>query len=150
MHWKRKMLSFGIGDGGTPRKAQKVGSFVSNVKVAFRILHDEQVIPPGYQYMDCHLVFDVKFDGFKFKARMVAGGHMVEPPPIPDVRLSRFKRNCSDRTHKLLLCTIWMSRLLEEKNSSGEAQLTKSRQKYSHTDDNNDDDETTSSVFLVN
>jgi hypothetical protein len=40
--------------------------------------------------------------------------------------------------------------VLEEKNSSGEAQLTKSRQKYSHTDDNNDDDETTSSVFLVN
>jgi hypothetical protein len=39
---------------------------------------------------------------------------------------------------------------LEEKNSNGEAQLTKSRQKYSHTDDNNDDDETTSSVFLVN
>jgi hypothetical protein len=55
---------------------------MSNVRVAFRILDDEQVIPPGYQYMDCHLVFDVKFDGFKFKARMVAGGHMVETPPF--------------------------------------------------------------------
>jgi hypothetical protein len=40
--------------------------------------------------------------------------------------------------------------VLEGKNSNGEAQLTKSRQKYSHTDGNNDDDETTSSVFLVN
>jgi hypothetical protein len=40
--------------------------------------------------------------------------------------------------------------VLEEKNSNAEAQLTKSRQKSSHTDDNNDDDETTSSVFLVN
>jgi hypothetical protein len=40
--------------------------------------------------------------------------------------------------------------LLEEKNSNGEAQLTKSRQKSSHTDDNNDDDETRSSVLLVN
>jgi hypothetical protein len=40
--------------------------------------------------------------------------------------------------------------VLEEKNSNGEAQLTKSRQKSSHTDGNNDDDETTSSVFLVN
>jgi hypothetical protein len=37
--------------------------------------------------------------------------------------------------------------LLEEKNSNGEAQLTKSRQKSSHTDGNNDDDETTSSGF---
>jgi hypothetical protein len=40
--------------------------------------------------------------------------------------------------------------MLEEKNSNGEVQLTKSRQKCSHTDGNNDDDETTSSVFLVN
>jgi hypothetical protein len=50
------------------------------------------------------------------------------------------------------LSKVWTERaqVLEEKNSSGEAQLTKSRQKYSHTDDNNDDDETTSSVFLVN
>jgi hypothetical protein len=30
--------------------------------------------------MVCHLVYDVKFDGFKFKSRMVAGGHMVDTP----------------------------------------------------------------------
>ena len=32
--------------------------------------------------MKCHLVFDVKFDGFRFKSRMVAGGHMVDTPPF--------------------------------------------------------------------
>jgi hypothetical protein len=55
---------------------------MTNVRVAFRILDDDQKIPPGYQYMECHLVFDVKFDGFKYKARMVAGGHMIDTPPF--------------------------------------------------------------------
>ena len=32
--------------------------------------------------MECHLVFDVKLDGFKRKARLVAGGHMTEAPAI--------------------------------------------------------------------
>jgi hypothetical protein len=48
--------------------------------VAFLISEDGVDAPPGYQYMDCHLVFDVKFDGFRFKSRMVAGGHMVDAP----------------------------------------------------------------------
>jgi hypothetical protein len=42
--------------------------------VAFHILEDGVNAPPGYQYMDCHLVFDIKFDG------MVAGGHMFDAP----------------------------------------------------------------------
>jgi hypothetical protein len=49
-----------------------------NVRVAFKILEDDSETPPGYQFMKCHLIFDVKFDGFKFKSRMVAGGHKVE------------------------------------------------------------------------
>ena len=35
----------------------------------------------GYQEMKCHMVFDIKMDGkFTRKARLVAGGHMVEAP----------------------------------------------------------------------
>jgi hypothetical protein len=49
------------------------------VQVAFHILEDGVDAPPGYQYMDCHLVFDIKFDGFWRKSRMVVvGGHMVD------------------------------------------------------------------------
>jgi hypothetical protein len=55
---------------------------MTNVRVAFRILDEDQKVPPGYQYMACHIVFDVKFDGFTYKARMVAGGHMVDTPPF--------------------------------------------------------------------
>jgi hypothetical protein len=38
--------------------------------------------PPGYQYMECHMVFDIKLDGFKRKARLVAGGHMTDAPAV--------------------------------------------------------------------
>ena len=36
--------------------------------------------PPGYQRMECHMIFDIKLDGFRRKARLVAGGHQMEPP----------------------------------------------------------------------
>jgi hypothetical protein len=54
---------------------------MSAVRVAFKILNDGQEPPVGYQFMKCHMVFDIKLDGFKRKARIVAGGHMTEAPP---------------------------------------------------------------------
>ena len=50
------------------------------VRVAFHILEDNKKVPPGHQRMDCHMIFDVKLDGFRRKARLVAGGHKTEPP----------------------------------------------------------------------
>jgi len=41
---------------------------MKNVWIAFKILDDEKAVPSGYQYMDCHRVFDIKLDGFKRKA----------------------------------------------------------------------------------
>jgi hypothetical protein len=60
--------------------ADSIQKEMNNVRVAFHILDDAQSIPSGYQYMVGHLVFDVKFDGFRYKSRMVAGGHMVDTP----------------------------------------------------------------------
>jgi ribosomal protein L31E len=54
---------------------------MSAVRVAFKILNDGEEPPVGYQFMKCHMVFDIKLDGFKRKARLVAGGHMTEAPP---------------------------------------------------------------------
>ena len=67
-------------ENGDDRWAKSIQKEMNNVKVAFHILDDDRPIPVGYQYMDCHLVFDIKFDGFTFKSRMVAGGHMVDTP----------------------------------------------------------------------
>ena len=51
---------------------------MENVRVAFKILNDGEEPPPGYQRMDGHLIFDVKLENFRRKARYVAGGHQVK------------------------------------------------------------------------
>jgi hypothetical protein len=69
-------------ENGDHRWAESIQKEMNNVRVAFRILEDGEEVPPTYQFMKCHLVFDIKFDGFRFKSRMVAGGHMIDTPPF--------------------------------------------------------------------
>ena len=52
------------------------------VRIAFKLLNDGDEILPGYQYMECHMVFDVKIEGFRRKARLVSGGHMTKTPAV--------------------------------------------------------------------
>jgi hypothetical protein len=52
---------------------------MKNVRVAFDV-RDDGSIPVGYKEIKCHMVFDIKSDTLARKARMVAGGHRVEPP----------------------------------------------------------------------
>ena len=54
---------------------------MANVRVAFKILDDGADPPPGYQFMKCHIIWDIKLDGLRRKARLVAGGHMTKTPP---------------------------------------------------------------------
>ena len=53
-----------------------------NVRAAFEVLEgSEKEIPPGYQKIDCHLIFDVNMgENFRRKACMVAGGHVTDVP----------------------------------------------------------------------
>jgi hypothetical protein len=46
----------------------------------FRIMDDDERMPPGYQEITCHMIFTVKFD-LKRKSRYVAGGHLVKEQP---------------------------------------------------------------------
>ena len=55
---------------------------MKNVRVAFKIMEDGKDPPPGYNFMNCHMVFVIKLDGFKRKARLVAGGHVLDPPAV--------------------------------------------------------------------
>ena len=56
---------------------------MKNVRVAFNIVNKED-IPKGYQYIDCHMIFDVKMEAnFRRKARLVAGGHQTDQPNVP-------------------------------------------------------------------
>ena len=38
---------------------------MKNVRVAFKIMEDGKDPPPGYSFMNCHMVFDIKLDGYK-------------------------------------------------------------------------------------
>ena len=70
---------------------------MSAVKVAFKILDDDERQPIGSQYMKCHMVFSIKMEDFPRKACLVAGGHMVEAPKELDICKCGFKRisqNC--------------------------------------------------------
>jgi len=52
-----------------------------NVRIAFKVMSDDDEVPPGYQQMSCHMIFEIKLsEGFRRKCRLVAGGHQVETP----------------------------------------------------------------------
>ena len=55
---------------------------MKNVRPAFEVWEkDISQIPPGYQQIKCHMVFDVRMgENFRRKARFVAGGHTTETP----------------------------------------------------------------------
>jgi hypothetical protein len=53
---------------------------MSKVHIAFQTLDDDEAIPPTYQEIRCHMVWDVKMEDFCRKVRFVAGGHMTETP----------------------------------------------------------------------
>ena len=52
---------------------------MKNVMPAFEIMDDEDPDPIGFTKINCHIVFDIKSD-FTRKCRLVAGGHMTDPP----------------------------------------------------------------------
>ena len=53
---------------------------MSKVNVAFQILNDNESAPPTFQEMQCHMVYNVKMEDFRCKARLVVGGHMTDAP----------------------------------------------------------------------
>jgi hypothetical protein len=53
---------------------------MQNVRIAFKILNGEESVPPTYQEIRCHMIFDVKMEDFRRKERFVAGGHTTDTP----------------------------------------------------------------------
>ena len=60
--------------------ADGIAKEMNEVHKAFDILPDGATAPVGYQKIPCHMVFDVKMEDFKRKARLVAGGHKTDAP----------------------------------------------------------------------
>jgi hypothetical protein len=53
---------------------------MKEVCIAFNILPDGRSAPIGYQKNPCHMMFDMKMEDFRQKARLVAGGHWTKAP----------------------------------------------------------------------
>ena len=63
---------------GTDIWQKAIEKEMKNVQVAFQFL-DDNIVPPGYKHITCHMVFDIKSD-LTHKASLVAGGHLTDPP----------------------------------------------------------------------
>jgi hypothetical protein len=53
---------------------------MNNVRIAFNILNGEEAAPAAHQEIPFHMIFDVKMEDFRRKARFVAGGHTTDTP----------------------------------------------------------------------
>jgi hypothetical protein len=53
---------------------------MKNARIAFKILNGKESVPPNYQEIRCHMIFDVKMEDFRRKAPFVAGGHKTDTP----------------------------------------------------------------------
>ena len=53
---------------------------MKDVRPAFKKLESEEIVPIGYHWVNYHMIFDVKMEDFRRKARLLTGGHVAEPP----------------------------------------------------------------------
>jgi hypothetical protein len=61
---------------GTTFWRDAIDKEMKNVSIAFEFI-DDDVVPIGFQQIDCHMIFDIKTDLTR-KARLVAGGHQTD------------------------------------------------------------------------
>jgi hypothetical protein len=60
--------------------ADAIAKEMKDVHAAFKLPLNGQSAPIGYQKISCHMIFDIKMEDFRRKARLVAGGHRTEAP----------------------------------------------------------------------
>ena len=51
---------------------------MENVRKAFDVLTDGKSVSIGNQFMQCHMVFDIKMEDFRRKVKLVAGDYMIK------------------------------------------------------------------------
>jgi hypothetical protein len=57
--------------------ADTIAKEMKEVHIAFKYLNSGKHAPLDYRWIKCHMIFDIKFEDFQWKARMVAGRHMT-------------------------------------------------------------------------
>ena len=90
----KKTLKFGIkvpssvayalemdSQNGNTLWADAIANEMKSVGITTDILSNDQAPPLRYKFIKCHMIFGIKMEDFRRKARMVAGGHMTDVPP---------------------------------------------------------------------
>ena len=67
-------------ENGNTLWADAISAEMKNVKVSFNILDDGEMAPRDYQFVKCPMIFDIKMENSRRKARLVSGGHMTTVP----------------------------------------------------------------------
>ena len=62
------------------RRPLAIEKEMAAMAIVFKYLENGEEIPPGFQHVRCHMVFDVKMEDFRRKAGLVAGGHTTDAP----------------------------------------------------------------------
>jgi hypothetical protein len=55
---------------------------MKNVLIEFKIMNGEESVTPTYQEILYHIIFDVKMEDFRRKARFVADGNITDTPHV--------------------------------------------------------------------
>ena len=60
--------------------ADAISKEMENIRVAFAVLPDGKSVSIGHQFVQCSMVFNIKIEDFRCKARLVTEGHMTKAP----------------------------------------------------------------------
>ena len=60
--------------------ADAIATEISKIKVTFKLLNNGTLALRNYQFVKCHIIYDVKMKGFRRKGWLVAGGHITTAP----------------------------------------------------------------------
>jgi hypothetical protein len=53
---------------------------MKNVRISFKIMNEDESVPPTYQEIRFHVIIDVKMEDVRRKARFVSGVHITDTP----------------------------------------------------------------------
>ena len=67
-------------NNGNTLWAYAISKEMKDVSPTSRKLDNAEILPIGYQRVNCHMVFDVWIEKFRRKARFVSGEHVTESP----------------------------------------------------------------------
>jgi hypothetical protein len=95
MSYLKKNLKFGIEiptlvdyalkidkHNGNTLWADAIAKEMKDVRIAIKCLNPGKCVPLDYKWIKCHMIFDIKIENLRRKARVIAGGHMTGAPMI--------------------------------------------------------------------